>query len=52
MAELADEIFVAHAQPGGNVEQLVMKWLQNKKKVGTFNVVENFRLIDAGAQIV
>lgn len=49
MAKLADEIFVAHAQPGGNVEQLVMNWLQHKKKVGTFNAIENFRLIEAGA---
>lgn len=49
IAELADEIFVAYAQPGGNLERLVRKWLQNKKKVGTFNVIENLGLIAAGA---
>jgi len=49
MAELAEEIFVAYAQPGGNVERVVMKWLQQSKKVSTFDVWENHGLIEAGA---
>lgn len=48
MAELADEIFVAYAQPGGNVERVIMKWLKNGKKVSTFDVAENRVLIEAG----
>ena len=47
MAELADEIFVAYARPGGNVEQLVMKWLKKGKRVSTFDVVENRHLLEA-----
>jgi len=49
MAELADEIFVAYAQPGGNVERLVRRWLQKDKKICTFSVPENESLINAGA---
>ena len=52
MVQLADEIFVAYAQPGGNVERLVMKWIRNGKKVKTFDVAENRGLIDAGVEIV
>lgn len=49
MAELANEIFVAYAQPNGNVERLVRRWLQQGKKVCTFDVEENKALIEAGA---
>ena len=49
MAELADEIFVAYAQPDGNVERLVLKWLRKGKKVSTFDVEENKEMIEAGA---
>ncbi|MDP2209233.1 MAG: DNA-binding protein [Bacteroidota bacterium] len=52
MAEIADEIFVAYAQPQGNVERLVLKWLKKGKKVGTFDVTENRALIDAGIEII
>jgi len=52
MIQLADEIFVAYAQPSGNVERLVMKWLQKGKKVKTFDVAENRVLIDAGVEIL
>ena len=48
MAELADEIFVAYAKPSGNVERLIMKWLNKGKKVSTFDVVENRALINSG----
>lgn len=48
MAELANEIFVAYAQPNGNVERLVRRWLQKGKRISTFAVEENKRLIDAG----
>ena len=49
MAELAEEIFVAYAQPGGNVERLVMKWLKKSKKVLTWDIPENRLLIEAVA---
>ena len=49
MADLADEIVVSYAQPGVNIERLIMKWLNKGKKVRTFNVVENRALINAGA---
>jgi predicted Rossmann fold nucleotide-binding protein DprA/Smf involved in DNA uptake len=52
MCELADETFVAYAEPGGNVERVVLKWLRKGKKVGTFDVPENKKLIDAGAKAV
>jgi len=52
MAELADEIFVSYAQPGGNVERLIMKWLNKGTKVSTFDVVENRALINSGAKIL
>lgn len=52
MIQLADEIFVAYAQSGGNVERLVMKWLRKGKKVRTFDVSENRALISAGVGIL
>ncbi len=52
MAQLADEIFVAYAQPGGIVERLVMKCLKKGNKVITFNVPENCTLIKAGVEII
>jgi predicted Rossmann fold nucleotide-binding protein DprA/Smf involved in DNA uptake len=52
MAELADEIFVSFAEPEGNVERLVIKWLKKGKKVKTFDVTENRALIDAGVEIL
>jgi predicted Rossmann fold nucleotide-binding protein DprA/Smf involved in DNA uptake len=52
MAELADDNFVAFAQPNGNVHQLVMRWLKKGKKVSTFDVTENRALIEAGVEIL
>lgn len=51
MAEMADELFVAYAQPGGNVERLVLCELKNNKKVIVFDVAENAKLIHMGATI-
>jgi predicted Rossmann fold nucleotide-binding protein DprA/Smf involved in DNA uptake len=48
MAELANEIFVAYAHPGGNVERLVRKWLRKGKKICTFDVQKNKTLIETG----
>ncbi|MBI4753331.1 DNA-binding protein, partial [Candidatus Desantisbacteria bacterium] len=36
MAELADEIFIAYAQKGGNLENLISEWLEMKKPIYTF----------------
>lgn len=52
MTKMAEEIFVVYAQPEGNVEQLVMKRLKKGKKVSTFDVEENRKLMDAGAVAV
>lgn len=49
MVDLADEIFVPYAQPGGNVERIVMRTLKKGKNVQTFNLSENEALIEAGA---
>ena len=49
IAELADEIFVPFARPGGHVEQLAMKCLRKGKTVRTFHVPENGKMIAAGA---
>jgi uncharacterized protein YihD (DUF1040 family) len=51
MAELADEIFVAYAQPGGNVERLVRRWLHKGKRICTFDVQENKMLIERGVWV-
>jgi len=50
MAEMADELFIAYAQPGGNVERLVLNQLINRKKVVVFDVVENKHLLELGAK--
>jgi predicted Rossmann fold nucleotide-binding protein DprA/Smf involved in DNA uptake len=47
--ELADEVFVPYAQPGGNVERIAMRTLKKGKNVQTFNLPENRALIEAGA---
>ena len=52
IVELTDEIVVAYAQPGGNVEQLIMRWLKKGKTVKTFDVPDNRALIDLGAMIL
>jgi predicted Rossmann fold nucleotide-binding protein DprA/Smf involved in DNA uptake len=52
MIQLTDEIFVAYAQPGGNIERLVMKWSRKGKKLRTFNVSENRAMIDVGVEIL
>ncbi|MBI4777807.1 DNA-binding protein [Candidatus Desantisbacteria bacterium] len=38
MAELADEIFIAYAQKGGNLENLISEWLEMKKPIHQFSV--------------
>lgn len=48
MAQLADEIFVAYAQPAGKIEQVVLEWIKKGKKIFTFDVTENHTLIKAG----
>jgi hypothetical protein len=52
MVELAEELFVAYAQPDGNVENLVLKQLKKGKKVSTFDLIESDGLIKAGAKKV
>lgn len=51
MAEIAEKIFVAYAEPGGNVERVVLKWLRKGKSVETFDIPENRKLVEAGAKI-
>lgn len=49
MAELAERLFVGYAQPGGNIERLVLQCLRNGKRVETIDVEENRDMITAGA---
>jgi hypothetical protein len=51
MAELAEEVFIAYAQPEGNLEKLVGRHLKKGKKINTFDVPENRALIEAGATV-
>ena len=51
MAQIANEIFVAHATPGGNVEKLILKYLQKRKPIMTFAEKENRHLIKEGISI-
>lgn len=49
MCSLADEIVVAYAQPGANVEQLALNFLRKQKRLLTFDVIENANLVAHGA---
>lgn len=51
MAEIADEIFVAHASPGGNVEKLIHACLVNSKPISTFDMADNQHLIKEGVAV-
>lgn len=51
MADLADEIFVAHASPGGNVDKLIRKCLRDGKPVSTFDMEDNRHLIKEGVAV-
>ncbi len=51
MAELADEILVAHASKGGNIEKLIERNIQSGKRISTFDFEENRRLIKEGVEI-
>ena len=49
MVDLAEEVFVPYAQPGGNVERIVMSILKKGKTVQTLDLPENKAMIEAGA---
>lgn len=49
IAEYADEILIAYAQPDGNLERLVLVSLRKGKRVLTFDVAENRALRELGA---
>lgn len=51
MTELADEIFIAHASKGGNIEKLIQKNIRNGKTVSTFDLEDNQHLIKEGAAV-
>ncbi len=48
MAEMADEIFVAHATPNGNIDKLIKRNLSAQKIISTFDLEENSFLIKEG----
>ena len=50
--ELADEVFVPYAQPGGNVERIAMRTLKKGKTVQTLKLLENRTVIEAGATAI
>jgi hypothetical protein len=47
---LADNIFVAHAEPGGKTEQLIRQVLTWGKLLWTLDSGENLALVAAGAR--
>jgi predicted Rossmann fold nucleotide-binding protein DprA/Smf involved in DNA uptake len=49
VANLADVLFVAYANPGGNTERLCREALEHDKRVLTFGEPENEQLIALGA---
>lgn len=51
MADLADEIFVAHASQDGNVEKLIQTCLANGKQISTFDMTDNQHLIKEGVAV-
>lgn len=51
MAELADELFVAYASPNGKLQTLISQNLAKGKKILTFDVEENVRLIKSGVNL-
>jgi len=48
MAELADELFIAYSMQNGNIENLVKMNLSLKKKISTFDIIENTNLVNEG----
>lgn len=48
MIELADEIMVAYARPGGSISKLLRHMKQSRKLLYTIDVPENKPLIDKG----
>ncbi|GAB4380821.1 MAG: hypothetical protein Kow0042_31180 [Calditrichia bacterium] len=48
MAQFADKILVAHAQPGGTLEELIMEWKATGKSVHTLPLPENHHLLEKG----
>ena len=47
MADLAEEVFVAYAQPGGNVANIVSKQLQKGKKVETLELLKYEQVLES-----
>lgn len=52
VAALADEVFVAHASPGGKTEQFCRKIISWGKPLLTFDCPENANLLALGAKPV
>ncbi len=52
VANVADVLFVAYANPGGGTEKLCREALERGKPVLTFDVTENTHLVELGAQPV
>ena len=52
VAALSEQVFVAHAEPGGKIENLCRDILSWKKPIYTFNSDHNKNLIEMGAQPV
>ncbi len=50
VAALSEQVFVAHAEPGGKTENLCRDILSWKKPIYTFNSDHNKNLIEMGAQ--
>ena len=52
IAELADEILIAHANPGGKLEKFAIELIEQQIRVWTFESKWNRRLVERGAKIM
>lgn len=50
ISDHSEEIFIAYAQPSGNLEELIFEQLKKGKVIKTFDVIENEIIINAGAK--
>ena len=52
IADLSDEILIAHASPGGKLEKFALELIEEGKRVWTFESEWNRGLVERGARIM
>ena len=51
MTDLADQVFIAHAAPGGKTEAFARKLADSGKPLLTLNSPANTNLVEMGAEV-